>query len=756
MKLKLGVPIDLEFTKRYYQLSRQFAIRDVYDALVELITNCDDSYHRLCKKQMRGKDGGPILIEICEQRKGEPSLIIIHDRAEAMTLDTMREKLAKVGGHRTENGSRGFMDRGAKDCTELGTMTYESIKDGKYYKCAITHKGQFIPLDKRNVNNEIRDRLRIPHGNGIVVTLEVSANYRIPHVGTIMRDLRWHCALRDILSEHSATKVSIKNLNEPKKKAEKICYMQPEGELACDEKFTVPGYPDAIAGLKIWQTTEPLADPNDRRFRRSGLIVKGERGIHECSLLYPGLEKDPYACKYFGRLECPYIDKLLNEYDQRRENNEQHPPENPFLLIDPNRREGLKREHPFTIALFQIPSERLKELIEKDREREKSARRQVTSKETRVKLDKLAKAAGKFLSQQVEELSELTVGDKVDEEAFSKMGVLIFPTYLHIAVEEIRTLTYYVNRTLFDIEGQEVFIKADDRSITILDNPFKLRPHYKRSDRLLGTFRIRGECIKDNVVIEANCPRVPSTTATVKVVESRVEEHEFTSPLEFEYKLYHVKEGSRRTLRLFAKCPELVNQEMAINIVSSDSESVPVKGRCRLVPILGSNYALGEVTVQGRRLKKKAVIISASINEIEASTKVKVKQREEKGVQIEIQLREEEYGNFRARWAEHEGKPNLLLISARHESVKRYLGPAPNFEGQTSPHFRVLLAEIVTESICRKSLMLEARARGWEFRWADFKEDHLIADSVLAELQKRVRNFATIAHQIMLSPSEIR
>jgi len=52
--------------------------------------------------------------------------------------------------------------------------------------------------------------------------------------------------------------------------------------------------------------------------------------------------------------------------------------------------------------------------------------------------------------------------------------------------------------------------------------------------------------------------------------------------------------------------------------------------------------------------------------------------------------------------------------------------------------------------------MLEARARGWEFRWADFKEDHLIADSVLAELQKRVRNFATIAHQIMLSPSEIR
>jgi len=724
--------------------------------LVELITNCDDSYHRLWQNKLRSKDGGPILIEIREQRKGAPSLIVVHDKAEALKLETMHEKLAKVGAHRTENGSRGFMDRGAKDCTELGNMTYESIKDGKYYKCMITHKGQFVPLEKRNVDEKTRKRLRILHGNGTVVALEVGANYRIPHIDTLIRDLPWHFAFRDILSESSATRVHIKNLNDPNKKAERVVWRQPEGEIVCDEEFPVPGYPDAIAKLKIWRHPEPFDDPNDRRFRRSGLIIKGERAIHECSLLYPGLEKDPLALRYFGRLDCVYIDRLLNEYDERRETNTPHPPENPSLLIDPNRREGLILEHPFTKALFQVPSERLRDLINKDRERDKSVRREIASEETKERLNKLAKAASKFLSQQVEELSELTEGDKVDAKAFSKKGVLIFPTYLHIAVGEIRALTYYVNRALFDIEGQEVHVKCDNSAVTILGNHFKLRAHSKKNDRLLGTFRIRGEHLKDNIFIEASCPRVPTTTATVKVVESRIEEHEFSTPLEFEHKLYHLKEGGRRTLRLFAKCPELVNQETSIHIYSSDSNSVPIRGRCRLVPVQGSNYALSEVMVQGRRLKRGGVIITASLNKIQATTNVKVKQSEEKGVQIIIQLRDEEYGNFRARWAEHEGKPNLLLISARHDSVKRYLGPPPNFEGQTTPYFRVLLAEIVTESICRKSLMLEAKARGWEFRWADFKEDYLIADSVLAELQKRIRNFAAIAHNIMLTSSEIK
>ena len=71
--MKLSEPIKIEIDSRLYDFSKQYAVRDVYDALVELITNSDDSYHRLYKKHLRNEDGGPILVEICEQRKKNPS-----------------------------------------------------------------------------------------------------------------------------------------------------------------------------------------------------------------------------------------------------------------------------------------------------------------------------------------------------------------------------------------------------------------------------------------------------------------------------------------------------------------------------------------------------------------------------------------------------------------------------------------------------------------------------------------------------------
>lgn len=97
-----------------------------------------------------------------------------------------------------------------------------------------------------------------------------------------------------------------------------------------------------------------------------------------------------------------------------------------------------------------------------------------------------------------------------------------------------------------------------------------------------------------------------------------------------------------------------------------------------------------------------------------------------------------------------------MLVFARHKLLSRYLGPPPEFEGQNVPLFRVLLAEIVAESVCRKSLTLESKERTWEFRWADLKEDYLIADAVFAKFQQRMRDFVADAHGITLSDSEIK
>jgi hypothetical protein len=754
--VKLGEPQDLRLAPRYYQFNRAFAIRDVYDALVELVTNSDDSYHRLFRKRAVPEDGGPILIEYLEQRKGQPSFIIVHDRAEGMALQEMRDKLGNVGPKQSEEGDRGFMARGAKDCTELGPMVVESIKDDAYYKCELTPDAKFVPWESgKRATTEVRDRLHIPRGNGTVVKLQIDARHRMPRYESLLRDLPWHFALRDILCEESKTRALLRNLNRREDRAERVAYRHPEGEVVCDETFGIEAYQGANAHIKIWKSAEAFEDSGDR-FRRSGILIKGARAIHECSLLTPEFEKDPYARKYFGRLECAYIDELLKQYDERREKGQPHPDSNPTLLIDPNRQHGLIRDHPFTRALLLVPSERLRALVAKDREADRSKQQQIANQETQGRLDRLARKASEFLRRQLEEIQEVTAGEDVDKSAFAEQGVLIFPTYLNVALGQERTLTYYARASLLRNANPSVTVVADDPALTVLDASFALRPHRSKQDLRVGTFRVRGESLKDCVIIRAVCEGLPPAQAAASVVETKIEEHTFDQPLEFEYGQYRVREGSQKSLELFAKYPEVVADATDVALTTSDSAGVPIRGSCQLIPVAGSNYARGSVVVQGRKLNARAEIMAVA-NSREAVTTVKVVQKPpETRIPIEIKLRDEDFGNFRAKWADHEGKPHLLLVSARHKSLSRYLGPAPGYEGQNAPHFRLLLAEIVAESVCRKSLILESKERTWEFRWADQREDHMIAETVLAELQKRIREFVADAHAIMLSDAEAK
>ncbi|MDO8741788.1 MAG: ATP-binding protein [Candidatus Roizmanbacteria bacterium] len=747
MKIKLGVPIDFKISARYFDFNRQNAIIDVYDALVELITNSDDSYHHLFVSKHKNIDGGQILVEIEEKRKNNASKLIIHDKAEGMSLQDMTIKLTQVGERQSKEGDRGFMGRGAKDCTALGKMTVESIKNERYYKCELNKNSQFVPIeDGKNVDNTVRNTLRIKHGNGTVITLEIDPQFKIPHVDTIIRDLPWHYALRDMLSSQSPTELYLKNLNNISKKTEKLISLSPDGDLVCDKLIEVPGYPNIKVKLKIWRAKEPLEDPSDR-FRRSGLLIKGKRTIYECSLLYSSFEKDFYAKRYFGRLECEYIDDLLNEYDERRKNNKPHTPENPSLIIDPNRQTGLRRDHPFVKALFQIPSEELKRLIEIDKGQDKASQKEIANKETQHRLSELAKVASRFLEQQVEDIEETTLDDAVDDDFFSKKGVLIFPTYLNIAIGQVRSLTFYVNRSLYDKEGKEVKITSDDSAVKIIDESFKLRAHPKRNDRLIGSFRIQGISLKEIVCLQTNCEGIPQAEAMVKVVENKIEEHQFNNSLEFEHKQYHIKEGSVKMLRIFAKYPELVAHETPVDIFSSDQEGIPIKGRCILVPIEGFNFAVGEISVQGRRHNGKA-IINTTLNNEKTQCHIKVIQKDESGAPIKIKIVSRNLGVYRAAWSLQE--TNVLEISAVHESIKRYLGPEPDYEGQDTPLFHVLLAEIVAERICMKALELEVKSRPWDFK-DDFNgSPEIVLNTVVSHLQKRLKDFVARAHKVML------
>ncbi|MHB1017076.1 MAG: ATP-binding protein [Coriobacteriia bacterium] len=99
--MKPGNPMPVELTKRHGQIVASESIRDVFDALRELVTNSDDSYHRM------GQKGGRIVVEIERHRGGAPSIIRIRDRAQGMTLDEMKSKIRRVGDRTSSAGIGG-------------------------------------------------------------------------------------------------------------------------------------------------------------------------------------------------------------------------------------------------------------------------------------------------------------------------------------------------------------------------------------------------------------------------------------------------------------------------------------------------------------------------------------------------------------------------------------------------------------------------------------------------------------------------
>ena len=81
---------DLEVDSRTIMQNAKLAVRDIYDAIVELVTNADDRYQVLHKRDR-------VEIEI-RRHRGQPSLLIVRDFADGMTSETMQQKLSRIGG----------------------------------------------------------------------------------------------------------------------------------------------------------------------------------------------------------------------------------------------------------------------------------------------------------------------------------------------------------------------------------------------------------------------------------------------------------------------------------------------------------------------------------------------------------------------------------------------------------------------------------------------------------------------------------
>jgi hypothetical protein len=729
----------IEYTDIAARQDIESAMRgNIIRGLVELITNADDSYVRLEGRPTTGR----ILVEVEHRRKGRPYKVVVRDRAQGMDNNEMKVKLTRRGGatsgHLEGVSVRGFLCRGAKDLVAFGPVLYESIKDDRYYWCKLIPP-QTYELVKRGqrVMKDHRMRLGIPHGNGTVATIEVSSRFPVPQHRTLVEKLPQFFSLRDIMAD-SRRKVKLVNLNDPSHSGDDLRYRYPEGRVVLDDEFGVEGYPEARARLVIQEAPARFEEERGSSFRQGGILVKSGRAIHE--ITYFGLEGNLEAQWFFGELRCDYLDQLIQDYEQLFTNRAEPPPSNPCMLIA-RTRDGLVKEHPFVERLYAAAEERLRKLVQEKQEQVRASRTPIENPDTQRSLRKLAAAASRFMERKLREEGIELLGVVSGREI--PRGFALIPPFCRMAVGETKTFSLLARADDCD-PSRPVSVKKEGDEIDLSSGQLWLQPRQANAEILSATFRAQALSPTRACMVSA-CHNGHSDEAYIEVVAER-QDKEIVPPtkLEFDRDYYRVTHGKSKALLLRAP-NDLVDRHGPLVQVRSDApEDVVLRGQVvRLALAADGSFWLGSLRIQGRTLGKRGRV-TATLGPATAACTIEVVQRAN-AYSFEIKIVPDDFGNQRAKWTVDRCE---LHIAGEHKSIARYLGPGPEFDGQKSAHFRVLLAEIVADNVCRR--ILEERAE------ANALVEDMDAAAFYIQHYELMSEFVTIAHESQLPSGEAR
>jgi len=693
----------------------KLAVRDIYDAIVELVTNADDRYQRL-------NCDGTIEVVI-ERRRGVASSVLrVRDNADGMDSKTMERKLSHVG--RRESGLaegqdvRGTHSRGAKDIAALGHVTFESIAatDGMYHKCEITPHFEFIEHDPQPASSKVRQSLGIPSGSGTLVSIELDANQRVPQHENLKDQIQRLVPLQGVLRD---PRRSVKLIDLGRHREDPLKAPWVDRTERIKEQLEIPGYPNATAKLFIYRAKERFERERDR-FRLGGIQIESKRAIHEATLFDPGLESDASALWFFGRLVCPYIDDLCNEYDDRFEAHETHSKLNPTYPLDPSRRSGLNREHPFVQALFGEALKRLRPLVEEERKREEHQKAQIESEATRKRLNALERAVQDFMRDYQDEETARDPEGTHPESRFVERGYALSPPFTQMIVGHSQQFWLSVRQETFpELEvGSGVQIECLSEDI-VSDKRFcGLEKHPTREGVLRAIWKVKAQSATAASGVRV---RVGSITAEsmVEVLASEADRYKDVGTLQFESKRYRVRvDQKQKKIRLLAPIA-LAPVPTAVTIAVSSPHFL-LSGQSVLLPHQALNVALCDFYVKSDG-KDAAASLVARLGNSEASATIATAPPLS-GVELKIKLEDIDHGNQRYRW-----RQNVLEIAARHPSLRRYLGDSQKgFPGQELAHFRVLLAEVVADAVCQRLVGQIVRASPEDFENADWDEYYAI------------------------------
>jgi len=335
--------------------SRRFA--SVEKALVELVTNSDDSYCRLENAGLACE--GTILISYERHLTG--AIVSVSDRAEGMSFERILAILSYGGAHSNlalgEASGRGYFGRGMKQAVYgLGHGWVESIAGSRYSRVDLyrSETGEYLYDDgegDRAATAKDYQRMAIPPGsNGSQVTIVIdNPQTNIPYYSSLVTTISDNIYLRDILQRR---KVEMLNLNVARKVRTSLLlhYEEPEATVLIGPdaagQFTYQNQVyDFTLTLKKAQDVELVIKGDERT---NGLLIIAGKAVLDCQFLR--FENQLGTEFLFGTVICDGLATMLAKG---------HP-------IISDEREGLNLKEPFVAIFADAVSQMLENIIKSE------------------------------------------------------------------------------------------------------------------------------------------------------------------------------------------------------------------------------------------------------------------------------------------------------------------------------------------------------------------------------------------------------
>ncbi len=502
----------LQYADRVALQQADQAIRkDVLRALVEIITNSNDSYSRLEDKGH--KVGGEIMIDVW--RKHKNSIIRVRDFAEGMD-DTRMDKVVGTYGEATSGMKedlhvRGMWGRGLKDAIfGLGYGYVNSIRNETLYRSSLLLK-EGVPtfdLDEPTpATEELRAKHGIPEGNGTVIEIVVSReDVKIPQFENMRNYLQRHFELRTIMANQSRLIILRHLTGSDKVKDEHVLsYKPPKGEMVLDEQFEIEGYP-ASARLQLLRSNIQLSTRGEEGdYADAGLLVISQGTVISLTMLK--FENDPYASFFYGSLECDYLHDLLKN-------------DEPVLTAT---RDGINWSLPFAKALKQSVESRIEPLVQIEREHAIQDEQIKLDKQLRKKLDKTVRELNVIASS---ELSERRTSDGKPEPPQS--GLEFAPVRMYVQTGQLVTLTLRAHLSEKIHNGATVFVVSNNPEVDVLTPKIKIEATKDHPHIGIAKIQVEGKQVGNEGIVTAYMG--DQKAQAVVQVRSRKEEVEDTQP----------------------------------------------------------------------------------------------------------------------------------------------------------------------------------------------------------------------------------